>query len=137
MLAIYPLFTWLTALTSKRWQKLEKAKNLEFDIAGGRFAEVIGQIRVVKSFVAEPRELAHFNGRYDSTIGITREQSAYWHRMDVARRGALNVIFFFIYVQVDVIQSASFLFCKISLYFLPLFFFLFFFLFKNNKQKNN
>ena len=97
MLAIYPLFTWLTALTSKRWQKLEKAKNLEFDIAGGRFAEVIGQIRVVKSFVAEPRELAHFNGRYDSTIGITREQSAYWHRMDVARRGALNVIFFFIY----------------------------------------
>lgn len=97
MLAMYPLFTWLTALTSKRWQKMEKAKNLEFDIAGGRFAEVVGQIRVVKSFVAEPRELAHFNGRYDTTIGITREQSAYWHRMDVVRRGALNLIFFGIY----------------------------------------
>jgi len=52
---------------------------------------------VVKSFVAEPRELAHFNGRYDTTIGITREQSAYWHRMDVVRRGALNLIFFGIY----------------------------------------
>ncbi|MGV8910346.1 MAG: ABC transporter ATP-binding protein [Propionicimonas sp.] len=97
MLAVYPLFTWLTAITSKRWQRLEKAKNLEFDIAGGRFAEVVGQIRVVKSFVAEPRELAHFFGRYDTTIAITREQSAYWHRMDVARRGALNLIFFGIY----------------------------------------
>ncbi len=97
MLAVYPLFTWLTALTSRRWQRLETAKNLEFDVAGGRFAEVVGQIRVVKSFVAEPRELAHFNGRYDATIGLTREQSAYWHKMDVARRGALNLIFFGIY----------------------------------------
>jgi ATP-binding cassette subfamily B protein len=97
MIAIYPLFTWLTALTSKRWQRLENAKNVEFDVAGGRFAEVVGQIRVVKSFVAEPRELAHFSTRYDATIGITREQSAYWHRMDAIRRGALNVIFFGIY----------------------------------------
>lgn len=97
MLAVYPLFTWLTALTSRRWQRLETAKNLEFDIAGGRFAEVVGQIRVVKSFVAEPRELSHFNSRYDATVGITREQSAYWHKMDMARRGGLNLIFFGIY----------------------------------------
>ena len=97
MLAVYPLFTWLTALTSKRWQRLEREKNAEFDIAGGRFAEVAGQIRVVKSFVAERRELDHFAGRYDTTIALTREQSAFWHRMDVARRGTLNVIFFGIY----------------------------------------
>ena len=97
LLAVYPLFTWLTAITSKRWQRLEREKNAEFDIAGGRFAEVVGQIRVVKSFVAERRELDHFAGRYDNTIALTRKQSAFWHRMDVARRGTLNVIFFGIY----------------------------------------
>lgn len=97
MIAVYPLFTWLTAITSRRWQRLETAKNLEFDVAGGRFAEVVGQIRVVKSFVAEPRELTHFNGRYDTTVGLTRQQSSFWHRMDVLRRGGLNVIFFGIY----------------------------------------
>lgn len=97
LLAVYPLFTWLTAITSKRWQRLEREKNAEFDIAGGRFAEVVGQIRVVKSFVAEPRELRQFGDRYDATIALTREQSAFWHRMDVARRGSLNVIFFGIY----------------------------------------
>lgn len=97
MISVYPLFTWLTALTSRRWQRLEIRKNTEFDVAGGRFAEVVGQIRVVKSFVAEPRELSHFNGRYDTTIGLTREQSSFWHRMDVLRRGGLNVIFFGIY----------------------------------------
>lgn len=97
LIAVYPTFTWLTAITSKRWQKLENAKNLEFDIAGGRFAEVVGQIRVVKSFVAERRELDHFTGRYGTTIDLTREQSAFWHRMDVIRRGVLNVLFFGIY----------------------------------------
>ncbi|MCA0295362.1 MAG: ABC transporter ATP-binding protein/permease [Actinobacteria bacterium] len=97
LLAVYPLFTWLTALTSKRWQRLEQAKNSEFDIAGGRFAEVVGQIRVVKSFVAEPRELDHFTGHYDTTVALTQEQSRFWHRMDVARRGGLNLIFFAIY----------------------------------------
>ncbi|MFT4110848.1 ABC transporter ATP-binding protein [Propionicimonas sp.] len=97
MVAVYPIFTWLTAITSRRWQRLEIAKNTEFDVAGGRFAEVVGQIRVVKSFVAEARELAHFGAHYDATISLTREQSAYWHRMDVVRRGALNVIFFAIY----------------------------------------
>ena len=61
---------------------LETAKNAEFDVAGGRFAEVVGQIRVVKSFVAEPRELTHFSGHYDATISLTRQQSRYWHRMD-------------------------------------------------------
>ena len=50
---MYPVFTWLTALTSKKWQVIEKAKNAEIDVANGRFAEAVTQLRVVKSFVAE------------------------------------------------------------------------------------
>ncbi|HBY23304.1 MAG TPA: iron ABC transporter ATP-binding protein, partial [Propionibacteriaceae bacterium] len=94
----YPIFTWLTAVTSKRWQKLEAEKNVHFDIAGGRFAEVIGQIKVVKSFGQQDRELAHFAGEYDGAVTLTRTQSRWWHLMDVARRGALNLIFFGIYL---------------------------------------
>lgn len=98
LVVIYPVFAWLTTLTSKRWQVIEKVKNREFDVAGGRFAEAIGQIRVVKSFVQERRELGLFNDRYRSTVGLTSTQSRWWHLMDVARRAALNVIFFGIYV---------------------------------------
>jgi len=94
---IYPVFMWLTALTSKRWQPIEQQKNTEFDIAGGRFAEAIGQIRVVKSFTSELRELALFDRHYGRTIGLTQQQSRFWHLMDVARRGALNLIFFGVY----------------------------------------
>jgi len=103
---MYPVFTWLTALTSKKWQVLEKAKNAEIDIANGRFAEAVTQLRVVKSFVAEVRELRHFSSRYVATIGLTTQQSRFWHAMDIARQVALNVIFFAIYVVIF-IQTAS------------------------------
>ena len=94
---IYPVFLWLTTITSSKWQVLEAEKNREYDRAGGRFAEVVGQIRMVKSFVQERRELASFRERYDRTVRTTEKQSTYWHRMDVSRRAALNLIFFGIF----------------------------------------
>lgn len=99
---IYPVFAWLTTITSARWQVLEGEKNRTFDVAGGRFAEVVGQIRVVKSFVQEQRELTSFNDHYDQTIQTTRRQSRYWHTMDVSRRGALNLIFFAVFAIIFV-----------------------------------
>lgn len=99
---IYPVFTWLTTITSARWQVLEGQKNALFDEAGGRFAEVIGQVRVVKSFVQERRELAVFTDRYARTVATTRTQSRYWHSMDSARRAALNVIFFGVFTIIFV-----------------------------------
>ena len=102
VLLMYPVFTWLTARTSTRWQVLEKQKNAEIDVANGRFAEAVTQLRVVKSFVAELRELTHFKDRYERTIGVTTTQSRFWHLMDVARQVSLNLIFFGIYVVIFV-----------------------------------
>jgi ATP-binding cassette subfamily B protein len=48
--SIYPIFIWLTTRTSTAWQGYQKAINTEQDIASGRFAEAIGQVKVVKSF---------------------------------------------------------------------------------------
>lgn len=94
---IFPIYMWLTALTSKKWQRLEGAKNKEIDLAGGRFTEVIGQVKVVKSFVTEVAELVGFSKRYGKTVSLTREQSRYWHVMDIARGAAMDLIFLFIY----------------------------------------
>ncbi len=99
---IYPLFTWLTARTSVRWQELEGKKNHEYDVAGGRFAESVGQVRVVKSFVQEARELRLFRARFDAAVDLTSTQSRYWHRMDVSRRAGLNAIFFGVFAIIFV-----------------------------------
>ena len=102
VLAIFPLYTWLTALTSKRWVRLEGEKNEQVDLAGGRFAEVVGQVRVVKSFVRERSELDSFSRRYARTVATTRVQSRWWHLMDGLRRTALGVLFFGIFAIIFV-----------------------------------
>ena len=91
---LYPLFMWLTTLTSKKWQKWQDAKNHEVDLASGLFAEVIAQIRVDKSFIQENLEFRHFERKFQQTVEITKKQSRYWHNMDISRRLVLNIIFF-------------------------------------------
>lgn len=95
---LFPLYTWLTALTSKRWQVFEKEKNANIDEGNGRFAEVVGQVKVTKSYGAEVRELEKFGRHYTNTVEITRPQSRWWHSMDTARGVAMNLIFLAIYL---------------------------------------
>ncbi|MFV0432793.1 MAG: ABC transporter ATP-binding protein [Leucobacter sp.] len=102
LLLAYPTYLWLTALTSRRWQRLEGEKNDHVDIASGRFAEVVGQMRVVKSFVRERDELAQFSGHFGETVRLTTEQSRHWHQMDTLRCAVLNVIFFAMYAIIFV-----------------------------------
>jgi len=104
MLALlYPIFVFLTGKTSSKWQKWQHEINEQMDIASGRFAESIGQIRVVKSFLQEKRELNFWRRSYQNVLRITKPQSIYWHRQDVVRRFVLNVIFlgvfFYIFVE--------------------------------------
>ncbi|XNY99927.1 ABC transporter ATP-binding protein [Micrococcus luteus] len=99
---VFPVYMWLTAKTSQRWQVWEGEKNTEIDIASGRFTEVVAQMPVVRSYNRQGTELAGFSERFRSTIGITRRQSNWWHSMDAARRLALNVVFGLLYLLVFV-----------------------------------
>ncbi|MGD8374331.1 MAG: ABC transporter ATP-binding protein [Candidatus Woesebacteria bacterium] len=96
LFVIYPLFMWLTSMTSRSWQSYQEQKNQHIDSASGRFSEAISQIRVVKSFAQEKRELQHLQHHYQQNTDITKLQSKKWHQMDVLRRLVLNAIFFVI-----------------------------------------
>jgi ATP-binding cassette subfamily B protein len=99
---LYPIFIYLTTRTSTKWMDYQKKINEEQDVASGRFAESIGQVRVVKSFLQEARELRFFRGRYDTVVATTRPQSRYWHAQDVKRRLVLNLIFFAVFAYIFV-----------------------------------
>ncbi|MCB9820183.1 ABC transporter ATP-binding protein [Candidatus Nomurabacteria bacterium] len=94
---LIPANLYLTARTSGKWQKLEKEKNSLFDAASGRFNEAIGQSRLVKSYVTEPRELRIFTGNIEGMISLTRDQSRYWHSMNALRGIVFGSIFAAIY----------------------------------------
>ena len=99
---IYPVYIWLTTRTSKKWQEYQKEINTEQDIASGRFAESIGQIKVVKSFLQEARELKLFSRHYQNALTLTYPQSRLWHRQDVVRRVVLNFISLAVFVYIFV-----------------------------------
>lgn len=98
--SLYPIFGWLTTRSSKKWQTLQHDKNSHIDMASGRFAEVVSQIRVVKSYVREKLELKYFSNHFNKTVDLTAEQSRYWHIMDVRRGAVLALTFFGIYVLI-------------------------------------
>ncbi len=99
---LYPVFIWLTTRTSSKWQGYQKQINEQQDIASGRFAEAVGQVKVVKSFLQEKRELRLFRKHYGTMVSTTKPQSRLWHRQDVLRRAVLNIIFLAVYAYIFV-----------------------------------
>src|SRR5690606_34132774 len=85
LFTLYPIYVYLTFRSSSTWQKYQKEKNHNYDIASGRFAESIGQVKVVKSFLQETNELKFFTRHTDKAVQINRPQSKFWHTKDVQR----------------------------------------------------
>ena len=106
LFCLYPIYIYMTVKTSGKWIKYAEKINKRWDLATGRFAEAISQIKVVKSFNQEKRELNFFNQNYKKMIETTYPQSQLWHKRDVQRRIILNVIFFGVYVLIFV-QAAN------------------------------
>ncbi len=102
LFSLYPIYIFMTIRTSGKWLKYQAKINLHTDIASGRFAEVISQIKVVKSFNQENRELKVFNNNFSKVVDINRPQSKFWHTQDIKRRSILNVIFLAIFLFIFV-----------------------------------
>lgn len=105
---LYPIYIGLTLKTSNTWLKYQDKKNTQLDIATGRFAESINQVKVVKSYIQENREKKFFNLHMQNMISINKPQSAYWHKRDVQRRLILNTIFFGVYLFIFVQAAKGF-----------------------------
>jgi ATP-binding cassette subfamily B protein len=102
LFSLYPIYVFMTIKTSGKWMKYQKQINENLDIATGRFAESIGQIKVVKSFIQEKHELGFLNRFYTKVVRVSRPQSKLWHKRDIQRRLILNVIFFGVYLLIFV-----------------------------------
>jgi ATP-binding cassette subfamily B protein len=89
---LIPANLYLTARTSGPWQEIEKKKNGFFDVASGRFGEVVGQMRLVKSFGTARQELKVFSDEMGQMIPLTQTQSKQWHKMNALRSAVFGLI---------------------------------------------
>ena len=100
LFTLYPIYIWMTIKTSNVWMEYQTKKNLHTDIASGRFAETVNQLKVVKSFIRERHELSFFKKQWDTVVKTNQPQSRYWHIRDFQRRLVLNFIFLAVFVYV-------------------------------------
>jgi len=94
---LFPLYIWITTLSSRAWQRKQEKMNRLEDVARGRFVESVSQIRAVKSFVKEAFEFGFFARQREAIEKLTKTQSREWHNYDAWRRVSLNIIFLGIY----------------------------------------
>lgn len=90
---LIPFYIWLTRKTSAKWIKFEMEKNQNHDAATGRFAEVVGQIKVTKSFLQEPAELQTFSNKFKAITKLNVPQSKMWHTQDALRKLVITAFY--------------------------------------------
>lgn len=95
--AIFPVYLYLTSISTKRWGKAEEKKNKLEDLTRGRIQEVISNIKVVKSFTNELPEAEYVSKKVKQINKIYANQSRMYHIIDFLRNSGVSTIMIVIY----------------------------------------
>ncbi len=97
---LFPVYILISHYSTVRWGMEEVKKNKWEDITRGRIQEVIGNIRLVKSFITEKKEFNIVEKNLSRINRIYARQSRTFHIFDFFRGLSLIVILFVINVLV-------------------------------------
>lgn len=90
--ALFPIYLWLSFLSTKRWGQREVEKNQYEDLNRGRISEVVTNIKLVKSFNSQLSEFKFIADNLSTINRIYALQSWTFHMFDFARNFSLIVI---------------------------------------------
>ena len=89
---LFPIYMTLSYYSTKKWGKYEVEKNKIADITRGRIFEVIGNIKLVKSALAEKNEFNFAANNLTKINKIFAHQSWTFHKFDFLRNFSLILI---------------------------------------------
>lgn len=89
---LFPIYMILSYYSAKKWGIEEEKKNKIEDIARGRINEVLGNIKLVKSFSNEKNEFNRLSTNLAEINGIYAKQSRTFHIFDFFRNLSLQLI---------------------------------------------
>lgn len=89
---LFPIYLSLSYYSSKRWGREEVKKNAIEDLSRGRIQEVVGNIKLVKSFNNELNEFKFIQNNLDRSNEIYALQSRTFHIFDFFRNLSLIII---------------------------------------------
>ncbi len=97
---LFPIYITISHASSVAWGKVEGEKNVILDETNGRVTEVVGAIRMVKSFMQELVEHESFLAQRKELVNLSRRQTGHWHLFDFYRRLVLNIIMFGVFAYI-------------------------------------
>ena len=96
--ALFPIYLTLSYYSSKKWGEREVKKNYYDDLSRGRIQEVVGNIKLVKTALAEKKEYDFVSGNLTKFNEIFAHQSWTFHKFDFVRNFSLIVILLGIHI---------------------------------------
>lgn len=90
--ALFPIYLWLSFISTKRWGMREVEKNKYEDLNRGRITEVVSNIKLVKSFNSQLLEFKFIAENLSTINKIYAKQSWTFHMYDFARNFSLIII---------------------------------------------
>jgi ATP-binding cassette subfamily B protein len=91
-LSVFPVYIAITRYSTKRWGKKQVEKNVHEDAARGRIAEVITNIKLVKTYNAQRGEWQRVSDTYGKINTIYDKQSTEYHLLNFVREFGLEII---------------------------------------------
>lgn len=92
VLALFPIYIYLTQLSTKKWGEYEVEKNQYDDNIRGRINEVLANTRLVKSFTNELKEYNLISTLLGKSNSVYDKQSSNFHKLDFLRNVSLSFI---------------------------------------------
>ncbi len=92
-LIIFPLYIGISTYSTRKWGAIQKQKNVHEDESRGRIAEVIGNIKLVKTYNTQPREWRFVSDKYQIINKLYDRQSTTYHILNFIREFGVEIAF--------------------------------------------
>jgi len=92
-LAVFPVYIAISTYSTRRWGRVQEEKNIHEDASRGRIAEVIGNIKLVKTYNTQSREWNFVSNEYNTLNKLYDKQSTEYHVLNFVRGFGLEIAF--------------------------------------------
>ncbi len=90
---VYPVYIAISSYSTKKWGEFQKKKNVHEDATRGRISEVIGNIKLVKTYNTQSKEWEYVSNKYEIINKIYDRQSTFYHILNFVREFGVEIAF--------------------------------------------
>ncbi|OGM11958.1 hypothetical protein A2Z22_04725 [Candidatus Woesebacteria bacterium RBG_16_34_12] len=90
--AVFPVYIVISNYSTRKWGEIQKKKNIHEDDSRGRIQEVIGNIKLVKTYNTQKKEWDFISEKYSIINRLYDWQSTQYHILNFVREFGLEIV---------------------------------------------